>query len=208
MPKIVDHDARRSEICAIAVSLIARGGMEAATIREIAQESGYSKGVVEHYFENKEELISGALDWINQCYERRVNQATVGLTGVQALRKRMQATVPTNKVIRDEWKVRLVFWSMAAIQEELRKAQEQRFVRAADAFESDILSALRMGELNTERKPGDLARQLVNAIAGLSVVALHSRSLYTRIFILQEVEAMIAQLGEGFVNESPLRRAK
>lgn len=208
MPKIVDHDARRSEISAVAVSLIARGGMEAATIREIAQESGYSKGVVEHYFENKEELISGALDWINQCYERRVNQATIGLKGVMALRKRMLATLPTNKVIRDEWKVRLVFWSMAAIQEDLRKAQEQRFERAADAFESDILSAIHMSELSTERKPADLARQLVNAIAGLSVVALHSRTRYTRNFILEEVESMIERLGDVYVDEAVLRRAR
>jgi hypothetical protein len=120
----------------------------------------------------------------------------------------MQATVPTNKTIRDEWKVRLVFWSMAAIHENLRKAQEQRFARAAVAFESDILSALHMGELNTERKPADLARQLVNAIAGLSIVALHSRALYTRSFILEEVESMIEKLGDGYVNESLLRRAK
>lgn len=208
MPKIVDHDARRSEISAVAVSLIARGGMEAATIREIAQESGYSKGVVEHYFENKEELISGALDWINQRYERRVNQATGGLVGVMALRKRILATLPTNKVIRDEWKVRLVFWSMAAIQEDLRKAQEQRFARAADAFENDILTAVRTGELRTQRKPADMARQLVNAIAGLSIVALHSRALYTRNFILQEVEAMIEQLVDVYVNESLLRRVE
>lgn len=199
MPKIVDHDARRSEICAVAAALIARGGMEMATIREIAQESDYSKGVVEHYFENKEELISGALDWINQCYERRVSQATAGLVGVMALRKRVQATLPVNKTIRDEWKVRLVFWSMAAIQKDLRKAQEQRFERAADAFESDISFALRTGEFSTHRKSAELARQLVNTIAGLSIVALHSRSLYTRSFILEDVEAMIEQLGDGCV---------
>ena len=58
MPKIVDHEARRSAISTAAAGLIAARGMEAATIREIARVSGYSKGVVEHYFVDKEEAVA------------------------------------------------------------------------------------------------------------------------------------------------------
>ena len=201
MPKIVDHDSRRSEISAVAVSLIARGGMDAATIRQIAQASGYSKGVVEHYFENKEELISGALASINARYEYRVKHTTAGLEGIEALRKRLQATLPLNKTIREEWKVRLVFWSMAAIREELRKAQEQRFERAADAFEQDIVSAVRIGQLQIYRASAELARHLFTGVAGLSVVALHSRNRYTKKFLLGEIETMISGLGSDCVEE-------
>ncbi len=203
MPKIVDHDARRSEISAAAVSLIAKGGMDAATIRQIAQASGYSKGVVEHYFENKEELISGALASINAHYEYRVTHKTVGLDGIDALRKRLQLTLPLNKNIRDEWTVRLVFWSMAAVQEDLRKAQEQRFERAADIFEQDITSAVLSGELRIYRSAAELARQLFTCVAGLSVVALQSRNRYTRRFLLAEIEVMIAQLGDKCDEQDP-----
>ena len=203
MPKIVDHDARRNEISAVAVSLIAKGGMDAATIRQIAQASGYSKGVVEHYFENKEDLISGALDSINARYEYRVKKTTAGLEGMEALRKRLRATLPLNKTIRDEWKVRLVFWSMAAIREELRKAQEQRFERAADAFEQDIESAVRIGQLRIYRSSAELARHLFTGVAGLSVVALHSRNRYSKRFLLDEIETMIAGLGDQCV-EKPI----
>jgi len=80
MPKIVDPIARRNEISAIAAKLIAQGGLEAATIREIAHSSGYSKGVIEHYFENKEEIISGALAWANACFQQRVAKLTDGLS--------------------------------------------------------------------------------------------------------------------------------
>lgn len=66
MPKIVDHEARCRDICAAAARVIAQGGLEAATIRDIAAASGYSKGVVGHYFDGKAELISGALDWSNR----------------------------------------------------------------------------------------------------------------------------------------------
>jgi AcrR family transcriptional regulator len=195
MPKIVDHAARRTEISAAAVSLIAKGGMDAATIREIAQASGYSKGVVEHYFENKEELISGALASINAHYEYRITHNTAGLDGIDALRKRLQLTLPLNKTIRDEWKVRLVFWSMAAVQNDLRKAQEQRFERAADVFEQDILRAVSIGELQIYRPAAELARHLFTGVAGVSVVALQSRNRFTRRFLLAEIDTMIAQLG-------------
>ncbi len=75
--------------------------MEAATIREIARRSGYSKGVIEHFFDGKDELISGALDWINSGYERRVEKYAVGSSGLQALRKRIEVTLPMNRAIRD-----------------------------------------------------------------------------------------------------------
>ncbi|MFK8049320.1 MAG: TetR/AcrR family transcriptional regulator [Halioglobus sp.] len=197
MPKIVDHNARRDEISAVAVSLIAEGGMEAATIREIAQASGYSKGVVEHYFDGKEELISGALKWINVRYEQRVRRATEGLNGLKALLKRLQATCPIDKSSRDEWKVRLVFWSMAAVQEDLCKAQEKRFELAANAFEEDLLIALEVGDLTSRRSAAELARQLLTQVAGMSVIALHSRSVYTRKFIHNEIESMIGQLSDA-----------
>lgn len=195
MPKIVDHIARRAEISAVAVALIAEGGLEAATFREIAQASGYSKGVVEHYFDNKEALISATLLWINKGYEQRVKHACKGLTGLAALRKRLQATLPIGKTIRDEWKVRLVFWSMAATTEDLRKVQELRFNHAADAFEHDIIAAIEQGQLHTNKPAATLARRLFSSVAGISVIALHSRTLYTKQFMLDEIDAMISQLG-------------
>jgi AcrR family transcriptional regulator len=138
MPKIVDHPARRDEISAIAASLIAEGGMERRTIREIASRSGFSKGVIEHYFEGKEELISAALDSINQGYEQRVHNSAVGLSGLSALRQRILATLPVNRTIRNEWKVRLAFWSIAAIESKLCARQTERFEKAVAVYANDI----------------------------------------------------------------------
>ncbi|MCP5193881.1 MAG: TetR/AcrR family transcriptional regulator [Pseudomonadales bacterium] len=191
MPKIVDHEARRQELYAVAAALIANGGMEAATIRDIAQASGYSKGVVEHYFENKDELISGALAWVNQQYEQRVEKVTAGFSGLEALRKRMKATLPLDKTVRNEWKVRLVFWSLAGIHPELRKAQEQRFQKALDFFERDIADAIRMGEISSEENSADRARRLLNMTTGISTAALHNLSLYNKTFLLQEIDYLI-----------------
>jgi AcrR family transcriptional regulator len=194
MPKIVDHEARRLEISEVTAGLIASGGLEAATIREIARTSGYSKGVVEHYFENKEELISGALGWANRCYEQRVEEATEGLSGLGALRKRIEATLPMDKVTKDEWKVRLVFWSVAAIYPELRKQQAQRFEKAVDFYEQDLLSAIAQGELTDRDDTTSQARHLLNITTGICTAALHNSPLYTRAFLGREIDYLVERV--------------
>src|ERR1700729_1847896 len=61
MPKKVDHEARREELVLAAWRVIAANGIDEVTIRDIARESGYSSGVLAHYFKNKDDLLAHAL---------------------------------------------------------------------------------------------------------------------------------------------------
>ena len=205
MPKIVDHEARRWDICATAAQLIASGGLDAATFRDIAEASGYSKGVIEHYFNGKDELISGALDWANRRYEQRVTRATAGLDGLASLRKRIAATLPMTPAERDEWKVRLVFWSLAAIDEGLREQQQGRFARAIAYFEGDIAAAIARDEIAALEDAGVAARHLVNMTTGICVAALHNRKLYTRAALQAEVDYLLGQLPCKTIEQRELR---
>ena len=71
MPKIVDHDQRREFIARVSAEIIAEQGLDQATIREIAQRTGFSKGVIEHYFDDKDHIIDMAIDWINERFVQR-----------------------------------------------------------------------------------------------------------------------------------------
>lgn len=194
MPKIVDHHSRRREISEIAAQLIASGGMEAATIRGIARSSGYSKGVIEHYFDNKNELISGALEWTNQQNESRVRQMTQNLTGIAALRKRIVATLPMSREVRSEWKVRLVFWSAAAVNDTLRRQQAKRFVKAVEVYAHDISSAIEQGDIPPSDNVPELARRLVTGTIGISTLAIYNASLYGEDFLTSETEYLLQRL--------------
>ncbi|MCX2979665.1 TetR family transcriptional regulator [Halieaceae bacterium IMCC14734] len=194
MPKIVDHSERRAELSAVAAQVIAARGLEAATIREIAQASGYSKGVVEHYFDDKEQLISAALDSANHRYEVRATKATAGLQGLAALRQRILATLPMTSAERDEWKVRLVFWSLAAIQPQLRQRQRRRFGRAIMSFEQDIKVAVQAGELSVGSDTQVQARRIVNMTTGISAAALHNPGFYSRALLTAEADYLITQI--------------
>jgi AcrR family transcriptional regulator len=61
MTKRVDHDDRREELVLAAWRVIAAKGIDEVTIRDIARESGYSSGVLAHYFKNKDDLLAHAL---------------------------------------------------------------------------------------------------------------------------------------------------
>ncbi|MDP4650136.1 MAG: TetR family transcriptional regulator, partial [Haliea sp.] len=61
MPKQVDHQQRRAMIASSAARCIAEHGLQGATVRAIALSSGVSKGIVEHYFTDKDAVIAAAL---------------------------------------------------------------------------------------------------------------------------------------------------
>ena len=66
MPKIVDHEARRIEIAGAALRVIARHGIRGADLRSVAAEAGCSTGVLNHYFADKQALLSGALHYATE----------------------------------------------------------------------------------------------------------------------------------------------
>ncbi len=57
MPKVVDHEAYRSELADGAFALFARHGYEALSMREVAAGLSVSTGTLYHYFSSKENLF-------------------------------------------------------------------------------------------------------------------------------------------------------
>jgi len=57
MPKRVDHGVRRTEIIEAVIRITLKGGLTAATFREVASEAGVSVRLVQYYFGGKDELL-------------------------------------------------------------------------------------------------------------------------------------------------------
>lgn len=194
MPKIVDHTQRRLHIASIAARLIAHQGLENTSIRQIAREAGYSKGIVEHYFDSKDELISCALDWINDSYKKRIDQFVGGLEGLQAIKARIRKTLPLDDISRDEWKVRLRFWSLATIDSRQQQIQAQRYGLAREAFLEAIKQAKALGQLRAEVKPQRAANRILFTLVGASISALHSPGIATEAELRRLPGELIASL--------------
>ncbi|MEU5867600.1 TetR family transcriptional regulator [Nonomuraea sp. NPDC047529] len=75
MPKQVDHAARRAEIAHAALRLCAHDGLAGVSIGRVAQEAGVSKGLVQHYFPAKADLLRAGAHLLRQEIERHVRAA-------------------------------------------------------------------------------------------------------------------------------------
>lgn len=194
MPKIVDHQQRRTEITAVAAQLIADQGIEAVTFREIAKACGYSKGIIEHYFENKSDLITASLDWANHRYYERAATAVKGKTGLAAIEARLLSTLPMDNAIRMEWKIRLVFWTMACIDPELNTQQRRRVEKTTAHFMDDLKAAVSNGEIVANKKLQHMAQSLLFTISGLSCAAVHNPDSYNAKRLKKEIRYIIDEL--------------
>ena len=111
MPKIIDHDQRRSDIVDVTWDLIVRGGIEAATMREIAAAAGFANGALKLYFPSKEDIIAAtyerALDMMRQYVELD------GLRGLTALRELCVSSMPIDPERITAGRVLMIFWQMS-----------------------------------------------------------------------------------------------
>lgn len=114
MPKIVDHDQRRSEIIEAIWTLMARQGIEGLTMREIAAEIGLSNGALARYFPNKATMMRAALERATAATDERAAAKIGDRTGIEALRLLCLEVMPLDEVRLTEARVVIGFWAYAA----------------------------------------------------------------------------------------------
>ncbi|WP_378740791.1 TetR/AcrR family transcriptional regulator [Nocardia brasiliensis] len=72
MPKIVDPVERRKAVADAVFRVVAREGVEHASLRRVAEEAGLVVGSVRHYFDSHTELLSFTLAELNRRVTDRV----------------------------------------------------------------------------------------------------------------------------------------
>jgi TetR/AcrR family transcriptional repressor of bet genes len=86
MPFAAIRNIRRQELLEAAFTIMKREGLQNTTIKKIAKEIGASKGIVHHYFKNKQELIE---------YTMRYAHASRRLDAAKRLR---HSTTPSDRL--------------------------------------------------------------------------------------------------------------
>lgn len=66
------HDERRAEIVEALLRIVGSRGVEATSLREVADEAGVSMGRVQHYFRTKDEMLRFAFERITERSAERV----------------------------------------------------------------------------------------------------------------------------------------
>ncbi len=159
MPKVVDHAARRAELVDAAWRVIADEGLEAATVRRIAQAAGCTTGLVTHYFDTKDDMLVAALREVHSRAGQRMIRHLGGADIEAVLLAVILDALPMDQDRQLEWKVWLAFWGRAAAEERLRQEQQRRYAEWRGL----------LGKLIRQARPHDTPadrRTTVDLIAG------------------------------------------
>lgn len=171
MPKIVDHDRRRIELVEATWRIIARLGMERATMREIAEEAGFANGALKPYFPTKNELVQATFEYVFARTNERVRAAADGLEGIAALRAFCREVLPLDATRIDEARIVLPFWH-AAIHDPARAGLNDRSMAVWRGWMTGWLEAARRaGEVRADVAIPALVEALLTYLLGAQVTA-------------------------------------
>jgi AcrR family transcriptional regulator len=126
MPRIVDIDERRQELTDAAARLISRGGLSAATMREVAAEAGLTTGALTHYFADKRELLQCTLVASLQLRVASRSEVSAADPAI-ALRAALTGALPIDDASRRHWMVTVAFCAEAAGDVELAATQRDAY---------------------------------------------------------------------------------
>ena len=169
MPKIVDSEQQRREISAQAASWIATRGLETLSLRNVAAAHGCSKGMVQHYFADKEELLFGALLHVTAAYEAREHEVVVDTTGLERIERRFLVILPVSESWRDEWVVRLAFYARAALAPRMQAYLHSHVGRALRIGTRELRDAQLAGEVARDVNLVRAYRVIMATVAGIAV---------------------------------------
>ncbi|QZY51664.1 TetR/AcrR family transcriptional regulator [Leucobacter tenebrionis] len=193
MPKIIDHDQRRKEIVDVTWQLIVEGGIEAATMREIASRAGFANGALKHYFSGKDAIIEGAYERSLSRIQGRLAEHVAGKRGIEALEMSMRYTLPTNEDATAA-RVLLSFWERCAFSSEIDHDYGEHLTSWKAGYMQYLREGREDGDIVTETPDEQLVSEIVLMNIGATVTRVVSPEHLDSAVLDAQVTDFIARL--------------
>ena len=172
MPRLVDHNERRRQICDVLLDIVSEAGIAAATIREVAERSGRSTGVISHYFRNRQDLLLGGLRRAAEILAEHNTRVLKTLEGIAALEQILEGSIPLDKRRLALCRIFFFFYVEGMTEEDLRQELETYLVGWRKSVTRAIREAQAQGDLPAELDPKRIAADLVGLADGLRIHSL------------------------------------
>lgn len=125
MPKKVDHEKQRKRLADAALRIIHNSGLEQATVRNIAKESGLSVGSMRHYFSTQAELFAFCMNLFLARIEQRVEGFQPEGDLLQDMKRLLLQLIPLDEERIMESEVWFSFNAKVLIYPELSKLNDR-----------------------------------------------------------------------------------
>ncbi|WP_250034949.1 TetR/AcrR family transcriptional regulator [Paractinoplanes maris] len=172
MPKIVDHDQRRTEIVEAFLAVVGRDGPAAASSRAIAAELGVGAGALWHYFDSLDAVVAAACRRVLERTDARITSATEGRRGLAALDATLREILPLAKQTVDEAQVVVGFWGRLATDRQLAAGQSDALDMWGARLRRHLAEAVDDGDLVAGVPADCLAEVLLSIAVGQQVHAV------------------------------------
>jgi len=202
VPKEVDHPARRRELADAACRVIARNGLAATTLADVAEESGWSIGSIRYYFPNKDELVAAALWRVGERVDDRIRRRTADGMTVSDLRTAAIELLPLDADRREMALVQLAFLAQAAVVPALADAAEGAAQRLQEPLATRIAYAVQAGELPAHLDAENEAARLRLLLDGLRLQLITTPQHTSATWALAVLDDHLTALAAGFATRS------
>jgi AcrR family transcriptional regulator len=186
VPRVVDLDHRRAEMAEAAARVIARSGIQSATMREVASEAGCTTGALTHYFADRRELLLTTFE-ASLASRRSRRPPSETTSPLVRLRATLEGALPLDDERRRHWLVTLTCCTQAAGDDRLATAQRLAYRE----FRNHVATLLRSAGLASRRDARPLAERLIAGVDGLAVQALFDPESFPRRVLLTALDALL-----------------
>jgi TetR/AcrR family transcriptional repressor of bet genes len=171
VPRRVDHALRRRQITDAVCRITIKGGLAAATFREVAAEAGVSVRLVQYYFGTKDQLLLSTQQHVADRATRRVVErvAAAGDTPRDALRALLGAFIPTDDDSRENMLMFVALHTASLVDPTLARAEALAVPRGLHAA---IAGHLRRGPVPPGADPDLEAAILAGLVPSLAQAVL------------------------------------
>jgi AcrR family transcriptional regulator len=194
VPKIVDHDERRLELVDATWRIIARLGIEGATMREIALEAGFANGALKPYFPTKDTLLTFAFGHVFNRTNERIEAVTAGLSGIAALRAFCVEVLPLDEERINEARIVIPFWQKAVNDPEKAAIHRESMDQWHAALLGHLAEARESGDVTTGVDDAALAGHLLNMLLGAQISAALAPEGQGDLGLSEQLEGFLALL--------------
>lgn len=169
MPKVVDHEERRRELAEAVWRIVQRDGIDHASVRAVAAESGWSSGSLRHYFPTQDALLGFAMELAYRRFITRLEKIDTSAGSREVLRSFAHEMLAVDEDRRVEAAVLLSFLPRAMVEPSLHDLERFGTRVLYDEIARVLVAAEEAGELRDGVAPMKAARRFIALIDGLNI---------------------------------------
>lgn len=197
MPKVVDHDRRRVELVEATWRIIARQGIEGATMRDIAAEAGFANGALKPYFPTKDDLLTFAFGHVFNQTTARMELSTAGRSGLAALRAYCHEILPLDDIRIEEARIVIPFWQRALTDPSKALLHDTSMRQWRGRLLEHLREARAAGEVHSAVPDADVIGHLMTVVLGAQITAVLSPAEHSPARLIDQLDGYLRLLATG-----------